>query len=72
MFVNLRAECQRFQSLRAEFDAIAQELKHTEDGARRKVLAQYAREMALEANELLWHLQSATMKARMFVSKPKD
>jgi hypothetical protein len=72
MFLNLRAECQRFQSLRVEFDAIAQELKHTKNRARRQVLAEYAREIALEGNELFWHLQSAMVEARMFLSKSKD
>lgn len=71
MFPSLRTKCQRFQSLRTEFAAIAQELKQTHNRARRRKLIEHAREIALQGAELFWQLQTTLTKAGSFLP-PKN
>lgn len=71
MFLNLRTECQRFLSLRTELDAIAQELKQTENRVRRRKLIREARRIALEGNELFWELQNELIKIGLFSREPQ-
>jgi methyl-accepting chemotaxis protein len=66
MLPSLRTGNQRFQSLRVEFEAIAQELKQTENLERRRRLIQDAVRVAQEGNELVGELQKVMEKIGMF------
>jgi hypothetical protein len=69
MFPFIMAEYERFKSLRTEFDAVAEELKASEDWARRRALIDCARRIVSEGNESVRQVR-ALLKIAVLSSRP--